>query len=314
MRPLIPLSALVLAVVTACAVEPLPGPPADPVAESLAEDGYEPTSSEISPDEELLCLPDAGREKCEELGELRWSLPLEGDYFLTEGRTLFRDGIGLGTGASHYDPRAFHALSVEDGVLYVENHLLRLIDADTGETLWSTDLSEEELDFLGSGLRGVYTTEEHVLFHYVEGLVRVSPDGEVVDHFGQSSCIGRLLGSTEDAVALDECGDSRNPRVLDPTTGETGRTVAGDLPEELEGTLTGASPGAPGAAEQHGVFSRPSTDFGHAPLGLGTQPLVWEENTRVVMACAPDGLGEAVPEQPVPGVPCTDPRLYAFNG
>lgn len=153
-----------------------------------------------------------------------------------------------------------------------------------------------------------------MLFNYVEGLVRLSPDGEVVDHFGQSSCIGRVLGSTEDAVVLDECGDNRDPRVLDPTTGETGRTVVGDLPEELEGTLTGASTGRSGSAERHGVFSRLNTDFEHAPLGLGTQPLLREENTAVAMACAPDGLGEAVPEQPVPGVPCTDPRLYAFNG
>lgn len=314
MRLLIPLAVFALAAATACAVEPLPGPPADPVAESLTEDGYEPTSSAISPDEELLCLSGGDRELCDEPGELRWSLPLEGDYYLAGDRSLFRDGAGSSTASSHYDARAFHAVSVDDGVLHVENHLLRMLDADTGETLWRTDLSEEEgLDFLRAGLRGVHTTEDHVLFNYVRGLVRVSPDGEVVDHFGQSSCIGRVVGATEDAVALDECGDSRHPRVLDPATGETEQVVIGDLPEELDGTLTGGSPGNSGSVEQHGVFSRPNTDFEPAPLGLGTDTLAQGEGMTVAMACAPDGLGMAVPEQPIPGVPCTDPRLYAFN-
>ena len=315
MRPLIPLAALVLAAATACAVEPLPGPPTAPVVESLAEDGYESTASEISPDEELLCLPDGDRKACEELGELRWSVPLEGDYYLTSGYTLHLHGAGAPYGGRQNDPWAFHALATDSGLLYAENHLLHMVDPETGEILWHRDLKDEEgTGFLSDGLRGVSATEEHLLLNYVSGLVRVELEGEPVDHFEQDACFGQIQGATEDAVALDECGDDRHTWVFDPTTGERDHIAAQGMPEELDGTLIADNRFARSNQLSGDPFSRLDTDAGPGPEGLGTQELEETDTLRVGLACAPDGLEEASPEQPVPGVPCGEPRLYALNG
>lgn len=310
MRPLLPLTAVALLAASACTVEPVPEPPVNPAAERLEAAGYEPTESDISPDEELLCLPDGERVGCEEPGELRWSVPLEGEYYLDERLDLHRSGAEL---PEHmYQEDAWpHGLITDDGILHAETHWLRMLDPDTGETLWQADLlADEGLEFVRDGLRSLHATEDHLVLNYVSGVVRLDPDGEVVDHFEQDSCWGRVLGATDEEVALERCGDSNYTRVFDPATGE-GAPVTGDLPEEIDGTLVAGSGGAPVLSD--GPLGQVDNGYHQGPEGLGSTVIDGAEDLTVARACAPDGLGEASPQEPARGAPCVEPRLYAVN-
>ncbi|WP_017580294.1 hypothetical protein [Nocardiopsis valliformis] len=357
-----PLPCVLLAVsiltATACSVLPEDAPAAGPRPDSgvmyLEEHGYSPTSSEISPDEAQLCLPGEGiegadgmedpsgddpaandRTECESGGELRWSLPLEGDYFFMGYSMLSHPATGtVPTDDSRSRTGDFHAVATPAGLLYAENTLLRMVDPATGELLWTKDLHEEaasgepeereRIGFLGTGLRSANATEDHLILHFEGGLIRLTQDGDFLDSVLLLDCQGDLEYASDQEVVLGNCGNNSSS-IFRFDTGErtTGNRRAFD--EDLtEAPLTSSLHRGllDVEAVDEGPFTALATDYHRGPPGLGTIPLIsvpveeadeQDNGIAIAVACVPDGMGEASPEQPSPGVPCEGARLYAVN-
>ena len=196
MRPLIPLTVLALSAVTACAVEPLPDPPTDPAAESLAEDGYEPTSSEISPDTWVSCRGEA--DECPADSSVLWSLPLDERFHLD-----LDDGsvpqTRMDAVRGEHDVHA----AVDEGVLHHSlGTAVRAVDLSDGELLW-----EQEVGGMVVGIRpvgdtvAVVTAEEEnpregrlvLLVPEGDGVERVDPDLPEIDPRVLSSGRGHVV-------------------------------------------------------------------------------------------------------------------------
>ncbi|MDE3722121.1 PQQ-binding-like beta-propeller repeat protein [Nocardiopsis sp. N85] len=316
-------AAAVLAV-SACTVTPGPGEPApDPAADHLREAGYTPTASAISPDEHLLCTAGAERSPdCEGTGQVRWSLPLEGEYRLT-GNLLMHH---IDTGAQYHDNfTTFHAVEAgRRGVLYAENALLRMIDADTGRVRWTTDLRQDpDVDFLHSGLRSLHADTDRIVLRYGDGFVQVdAEDGAVSGIAPMPPCTGALAAIDGDQVVLEHCHDHEGSYLaLDLATGRT----LWEFREGDEADLSGGrlhTPSRVFATEvDEGPTSAVEAGSGwHGPAGLGTIALTGVGVTiegrgdmAVALACAPDGVPSLEAEPHAPGVRCAEPRLYAVN-
>ncbi|WP_306366550.1 PQQ-binding-like beta-propeller repeat protein [Nocardiopsis sp. CC223A] len=309
---------------SACAVTPGPGEPApDPVAEYLAETGYEPTVSDISPREHLLCTADGERAPdCDGRGQVRWSLPLEGEYRLIEWLTFYHPD----TGAAHYDNAStFQAVEAGDGgVFYAENALLRMVDADTGELRWTTDLRRNpEADFLHSGLRSLHADTDRIVLRFADGLVEVdAAEGAVSGVVALPECAGDLTAVDGSRVVLEHCHDREGSYMaLDLATGRT----LWEFRQGDEADLSGGRLNTPSRVFTTEVDEGPASAVEvnpgwYGPAGLGTVALTRigdtpqeRGHTTVALACAPDGLGTLEPEPHAPGVRCAEPRLYAVN-
>ncbi|WP_170293738.1 MULTISPECIES: outer membrane protein assembly factor BamB family protein [Nocardiopsis] len=304
---------------SACTVAPSPREPApDTTVVHLQEAGYEPTASDISPREHLLCTPGGERAPdCADQGQVRWSLPLEGEYRLTGNLALHH----LDTGAllrDAYSYSAFKAVDAgEGGVFYAENSLLRMVDADTGELLWTTDLRENPgLDFLHSGLWSLHADDDRIVLRFEDGFVQVdAEDGSVSSVAPRAECSADLMAIHGNEVVLERCGgDEGSYLALDLSTGRVLREFREADPEEVAGDLlrTGSSwvrvsdvEGGPATAVE--------TDDYLGPAGLGTIGLNRIGDIAVALACAPDGLGPLRSEPHAPGVACLEPRLYAVT-
>lgn len=317
-------AAAALVAVSACTLAPGPTEPdPDPAADYLREAGYAPVSSAISPDEHLLCTPGAERSPgCEDIGEVRWSLPLEGEYRLT-GNLLMHQ---VDTGAQYYDNfTTFQAVEAgRRGVFYAENSLLRMIDADTGRVRWTTDLRQDpDVDFLHSGLRSLYADDDRVVLRYGDGFVQVdADDGSVSGVVSRPPCTGDLVAIDGDLLVLERCPDHEGTyQALELSTGRalwdhrpgTPEEMAGDLLRRDSSVFTDAVDGGPATAVEAS-----SSRLG--PAGLGTIALTrigvtpdHRGDMAVALACAPDGVGSLEAEPHAPGVRCTRPRLYAVN-
>ncbi len=104
-----------------------------------------PTSS-ISPDTTVTCA-DAG--DCDEAGAVRWSLPLEGDYYVerAESSAPMIQPAGAWLDYGHPYPRALES----DGVLYLSAaDTVTAVDTADAEVLWTQTLGRS-----ASGLRMV---------------------------------------------------------------------------------------------------------------------------------------------------------------
>lgn len=310
--------------VSACTVVPAPGEPApDPAAEYLLQAGYEPVASAISPDEHLLCT--AGGERapeCEDTGQVRWSLPLEGEYRLIGGLLMHH----IDTGAQYYDNfTTFHAVEAgKGGVLYAENSLLRMIDADTGRVRWTTDLRQEpETDFLHSGLLSLYADDDRVVLRYGAGFVQVDAgDGAVSGVAPLPPCTGDPVAIDGDEVVLEHCDDHEGTYLaLELSTGRTLWDHRPGDPEEMAGDLLRRDTSVFVDPVDGGPATAVETDGRRSgPAGLGTIGLTRvgaapgdRGDMAVAMACAPDGVPSPEAEPHAPGVRCTEPRLYAVN-
>ncbi|QKW32504.1 PQQ-binding-like beta-propeller repeat protein (plasmid) [Nocardiopsis flavescens] len=308
----------------ACTVAPGPAEPApDPAADHLRGAGYTPTASAISPDEHLLCTPGAERSPdCEDTGQVRWSLPLEGEYRLV--RTLLMYHVD--TGAQYYDNfTTFQAVEAgRRGVFYAENSLLHMIDADTGRVRWTTDLREHpDVGFLHSGLRSLHADTDRVVLRYGAGFVQVdAADGAVSGIVPRPPCTGDLVAIDGDLLVLEHCPDFEGTyQALELSTGRAlwehrpgdPEEMAGDLLRRDSSVFTDAVDGGPATAVEAS-----SSRLG--PAGLGTIALTrigvtpdHRGDMAVAVACAPDGVESLEAEPHAPGVRCTRPRLYAVN-
>ncbi len=311
-------AAAVVVAASACTVAPGPGEPTpDNAVVRLQEAGYVPVASDISPREHLLCTPDGERAPdCRQQDQVRWSLPLEGEYRLTGGLTLHH----LDTGARPRDSsNPFKAVDAgENGVLYAENALLRMVNADTGELLWTTDLREDpDIDFLHSGLWSLHADDERIVLRFEDGFVQVdAADGSVSSVAPRAECAGDLVAINGDEAVLEHCGAQEGFYLaLDLSTGEVLWEFRRADPEEMAGDLlrTGSSwvwvsdvEGGPATAVE--------THSGRlGPAGLGTIGLNQIGDIAVALACAPDGLGPLRSQPHAPGVACLEPRLYAVT-
>ncbi|WP_306367962.1 PQQ-binding-like beta-propeller repeat protein [Nocardiopsis sp. CC223A] len=317
-------AAITVLAVSACTLTPGPAEPAtDPAADRLRQDGYAPSVSAISPDEHLLCA--AGEERapeCEDTGQVRWSLPLEGEYRLTGDLLMYH----VDTGAQHYDNlRTFQAVEAgEGGVFYAENALVRMIDADTGRVRWTTDLREHpDADFLHSGLWSLYADTDRVVLRYGDGFVQVdATDGAVSGIVPRPPCTGDLVAIDGDILVLEHCPDVEGTyQALELSTGQvlwdhrpgTPEEMAGDLLRRDSWVFTDAVDGGPATAVE-------ASSGRLGPAGLGTIGLTrigvtpdHRGDMAVALACAPDGVVSLEAEPHAPGVRCTRPRLYAVN-
>ncbi|WP_433697095.1 PQQ-binding-like beta-propeller repeat protein [Nocardiopsis sp. CA-288880] len=265
-----------------------------------------------------MCLGERAPE-CEDRGELRWSVPLEGEYYLRGAMALHHPETGA---IDSMEETSFHAVEADPGVLYAENALLRMVDVDTGELVWTTDLRQDpDLTFVSSGLRDIYSTSDHVLLHFNSGFVRIdSEDGSVAGSAPLTRCTGRLSGLlAEDQVVVRDCGrDEDTYSALDVSAGQMLWEFQDQAPEEEVPFRGSARVAALDIGE--GPTSAVSLGgFSPGPAGLGTLGLTRveadseEEAVTVAVACAPDGVGRARPDAPSPGVVCHEPRLYAVN-
>ncbi|MDA2813893.1 hypothetical protein O4J56_24830, partial [Nocardiopsis sp. RSe5-2] len=85
----------------------------------------------ISPDEPFTC---EGEDDCDEPGAVRWSLPLEGDYFLYWPE--YSDALPPSISA-HSEPNAVSG-AYGDGVLYfMEGNRITAIDTAVPAVLWT---------------------------------------------------------------------------------------------------------------------------------------------------------------------------------
>lgn len=140
MRPhaLAPFALLAVAL-TACAPLRVDLPEGASVPEQ-SEFDYPP--SELSTEGLLLCL-DGEREgaDCTRSGEVRWSVPLEGEYYVGTGSgrsTLFDAHNSL------RDRSEYTGLVAEGMLHHFNDDLLHTHDVHTGEHLWTVDLRREE--------------------------------------------------------------------------------------------------------------------------------------------------------------------------
>jgi outer membrane protein assembly factor BamB len=283
----------------------------------LQEAGYAPVASDISPREHLLCAPGGERApNCAEQGQVRWSLPLEGEYRLTGGLALHH----LDTGArprDSYNP--FKAVDAgENGVLYAENSLLRMVNADTGELLWTTDLREiSGTDFLHSGLWSLHADDDRIVLRFEDGLVQVdAADGSVTSVAPRAECTGDLVAVNGDEVILEHCGAHEGSYLaMDLSTGEVLWEFRTADPEEVAGDrLRTGSSWVRVSDVEGGPATAVETNSGRlGPAGLGTIGLNQIGDIAVALACAPDGLGPLRSEPHAPGVACLEPRLYALT-
>ncbi|MFE3455947.1 PQQ-binding-like beta-propeller repeat protein [Nocardiopsis aegyptia] len=284
----------------------------------LQEAGYEPLASDISPREHLLCLPAGERAPdCEDQGRVRWSLPLEGEYRLTGRLFLYHPDTGALDGDS-YSYSVFDAVDAGEGsVLYAENALLRMVDAETGELLWTSDLRENpDLDFLHSGLESLHADDERIVLRFTDGLVEVdAANGSVSGSAPQPKCSDALVAINGSEVILEHCGTYEGSYMaLDLSTGEVlwefrdggERGMAGDQLRTHAWAVVSDVEGGPATAVE-------TQSYLLGPAGLGTIGLTRIGDTAVAVACAPDGLGPLRTEPHAPGVACQEPRLYAVN-
>ncbi|WP_017580296.1 hypothetical protein [Nocardiopsis valliformis] len=335
------LLAIAVLAATACSEPPedtpITWPAPGPVVEYVEERGYSPTSSEISPDQEQLCLPDDGQEgqgeddqpTCETEGEMRWSQPLEADHFVR-----YRGGY---TFPIHTvtDPGLSLAAGTPEGVLYAENPQLYMVDPATGELSWNKDLREEdgtaEVDFLETELRSVNATDQHLLLHFREGLLRLTQDGEYLSHFTLPACQGELKHASAEEVVFGNC-DGNASSIFRLDTGERTTSHRRAFEEELTETLLTSSldnhPHHHVRFVDGGPFNAFVSEPHWGPPGLGTVHVAsipgegrpqedqdWQGlRITVLVACIPDGVGESSPENASPGLPCEGARLYAVNG
>jgi hypothetical protein len=302
----------------ACTVAPGPRElDPDPAVTYLQEAGYEPVASNISSREHLLCVPGAERAPdCEDLGQVRWSLPLEGEYRLTSGLALYHPD----TGALERDSSsAFKAVEAgEGGVVYAENALLRMVDADTGELLWTTDLREDPgLDFLHSRLWSLHADDERTVLRFGDGFVEVdTADGSVSGAASRPGCSGALMSIDGDEVVTEHCGAYAGfYMALDLSTGRVLWEFREARAEEMAGSRLRTPSSWIGTSDVEGGPATAVEADGYllGPAGLGTIGLTRIGDTAVTLACAPDGLGPLRTEPHAPGVSCLEPRLYAVN-
>ncbi|MFE3460146.1 PQQ-binding-like beta-propeller repeat protein [Nocardiopsis aegyptia] len=148
--------------------------------------------SEISPDTELLCAGDRS-DACVAEGGLRWSLPLEGDYYLRRESSRPLALYHADTGAHAMEgtdwlPWGTFAAAEADGgdiVVYAENARVHALDTATGELRWRVDLGEvlgeDGGGFLHTGLGGLHDLGDALLLRYERGLVVMDPESGDVD-------------------------------------------------------------------------------------------------------------------------------------
>lgn len=105
---------------------------------------------------------------------------------------------------------------------------------------------------------------------------------------------------------------SSDNHLLDAVTGEA-------LPEDTETERPGSGTDASGTSgrlpmedSMDGLVTRMSGVSG-TPAGVGTFGLSQSDTRAVALACAPDGVQEARPEDHAAGALCEHPRLYAVN-
>ena len=226
--------ALLVAALTACAPLRVDLPEGASVPEQ-SEFDYPP--SELSAEEPLLCL-DGERDgtDCTRSRELRWSVPLEGEYYVGTrgGRPILFDARNSLRGDSEY------VGLVAEGMLHHFNHdLLHTHDTHTGEHLWTVDLRGKEpkqvqavqrtdahlVVGLNDGRRGTTDVEELVTLDPEDGsermrtavggpsgasLLGVGADGEALvfyegpdEYFGVSTLSGEELWRVEVEFPLD---------------------------------------------------------------------------------------------------------------
>ncbi|GAB3713709.1 outer membrane protein assembly factor BamB family protein [Nocardiopsis nanhaiensis] len=139
-----------------------------------------PDPSAISPDTVISC-EDAG--DCGEEGAVRWSMPMEGDYYVErfEGEPPLMRPVGTWMDYSHPSPGVVEA----DGVLYVHmGDVITALDTADGQPLWTESLDTDVVDLrvVGSTLlaNGLELREEEVeqrLLHVDrEGVRTAEPD------------------------------------------------------------------------------------------------------------------------------------------
>ncbi|MBB4933173.1 outer membrane protein assembly factor BamB [Lipingzhangella halophila] len=179
-------------------------------------------ASPISPDKLVTCGDD-----CDEPGTLRWSLPLDGQYFVTHE---YGDSPSpLVNIASHSSVAIAEDLSSSTGIVagdgtvyYAEDDLLRAVDADSGELHWQQVIGPD----IPKTIEGISFTDSGILLEAVKAreeesrLYLVDPaSGETIRTVGDSVTVDHVVRAGDDHVLVALQGDGDGYARLDLESG-----------------------------------------------------------------------------------------------